>query len=575
MTTDSYWNGEARRRPATRRAVLKHGALGIAAIAAAGCGRGGGSQASSSTTRGSTVSTAQPQKGGYLRHLAAYSAGNIDPATTEDSTAYGFVETDWYDPLVRIVYAPSPDWRIADQVGPWLAQSFEQVDPVTSVFHLRQGVKFHNGDAFSAQDVLFSYNRVLDPATKANPNNRMYLDALAKSESPDALTVRLTTKRPTPDFLSGIAGRNVPIVSKRYVESSGDLTKTAVGTGPYKLSSYQKDATALVTRFAESWLPAGPYLDGINILLKTDDSTASAAFAASGADFLTLHDKREAEPMLKTVPKAVSEPFPVEEVHGLVFNQTQPPFSDMRVRLAVHLAIDRQAADEAVNFGEGTLGAAVVVGGKTGWAIPKEELLKLPGFRQPKTQDLTDAKQLMAAAGYSSGFKTNLGYSSTNGYANAYAQVAQAQLKQIGIDATLQPWDNATFTQRRVKPDFEIMVVSEGSMAAPATAALAGFYSTGVYAKPRGINDPDLDKLIEAQGSEIDPAKRGAIFQQIEHAILDKVYKASFGTPTSIRLNQPWIHNWVDNRSAHQTVMNPDAIWMSLDQAPADRRQLS
>ena len=178
MESVSYWTRARFGRPATRRTVLKHaavGGLGMAAIAAAACGRGGGGQTSSSTTRGSTVSTAQPQKGGYLRHLAAYSAGNIDPATTEDSTAYGFVETDWYDPLVRIVYMPSVDWRIANKVGPWLAQSFEQVDPVTTVFHLRQGVKFHNGDPFDAQDVLFSYNRMLDPATKANPANVMYL----------------------------------------------------------------------------------------------------------------------------------------------------------------------------------------------------------------------------------------------------------------------------------------------------------------------------------------------------------------------------------------------------------------
>jgi peptide/nickel transport system substrate-binding protein len=573
MESDNYWQRLTTRRMTRRRLVAGTATAGLVLGAAgiAGCGRSGGAQPAAT---GASGAAAKPTRGGYLHHLAAYSAGNIDPATTEDSTAYGFVETDWYDPLTRIDYQPHVDWRIANKVTPWLADSFEQVDKNVYTFHIQSGVTFHNGDPLTAQDVMFSYGRILDPATKANPNVRMYLASVDKVEAPDDRTVRITTNRPNPDFLPGISGRNTPIVSKKYVQGGGDLTKTAVGTGPFKLMSYQKDDTATATRFAGTWLKDGPYLDGIKIVLKTDDSTAAAAFTAGEADFVSLHDRKEADPVMKASPRAQSEEFPVEEIHGVVFNQTKPPFSDVRVRMALQLAIDRQAADKAVNFGDGLIGGPIVIVGKTGWGIQQDELNKLPGFRQPKAQDIAEAKRLRGEAGFGSGFKTTLGFSSTNGSAPAYAQVVQAQVKQIGIDVAVQPLDNATFTQKRVKPDYDMMIVSEGSLATPGNAAYSSFYSTGTYAKPAGVGDPDLDKIIDSQAVEFDFAKRGMIFAQIERAILEKAYKAPISTPKAIRLNQPWLHDWVDNRSAHQVVMNANAIWMSLDQAPASRRQL-
>ncbi|HTE87146.1 MAG TPA: ABC transporter substrate-binding protein, partial [Dehalococcoidia bacterium] len=539
-----------------------------------GCGRSGSGKQTAAGASGSAGTTLQPQKGGYLQHMLPYSVANLDPATTEDATGYGFVETDWYDLLVRIQYTPNPDWRILNKVIPSLAERFEQVDKTTYTFSVRQGVKFHNGDALSAQDVVYSYSRIKDPALKPNPSVVRYLDNIDKAEATDPYTVRLTTKRPDADFLANISYRYACIVSKRFVENGGDLTKTVVGTGPFKLSSYQRDSTALAVRNPDSWLPSGSYLDGIKLVLKVDDSTMSAAFATGDVDILIRHDRKQADPILKANPKALTQNAPADQVYGVTFNQTKPPFSDLRVRQAVHLAIDRQAADQATNFGEGVICGPLVVVGKTGWHIPVDEMLKLPGYRQPKAQDVTEAKRLLAGAGFASGFKTTLGFSSATESQSAYAEVVQAQLKQIGIDASLQPWDNATYTQHRAKPDHDMVIVSEGSFSSPGSVAYASFYSSGVFAKPTGVNDPDLDKLIDSQAVEFDFDKRGTIFQQIERWILDKAYKAPISTPKLVRLNQPWVHDWVDSKNNRATVMNPDAVWMSADQAPASRRQV-
>lgn len=562
-------------RPLSRRRLLRHAAaaaVGLAAAGQAACSSGGrGTQRAG----GPATTAGQPTHGGYLRHLVTFSAGNIDPHTTEDSLAYGFIEMDWYEPLVRIDYTPTPDWRIAYKVIPWLAERLEQVDPTTYTFHIRPGVTFHNGDGLTAQDIVFSYNRIRDPSLKANPVVAAYLANLDKVEAPDDSTVRITTKRPNADFLAGIAGRSVVIVSRKYVENGGDITKMPVGTGPFKLTRYQKDGSAIAVRSGDYWQKERPYLDGIAIALKVDDSTTSAAFSAGEADVFVGHDRREADPILKANPKAVSEPYLLDEVFGLMFNLTKPPFSDLRVRRALHLVLDRQEAIKAVNFGDGVISGPIVVQGKTGWSTPADELLKEPGFRQPKAQDVAEAKRLLAEAGYPNGFKTSLGFLSVNASAPQYAEVIQAQLKQLGIDAALLPGDNAAYVQRRVKADYELLIAGEASLATPGTAAYTVFHSTGIYAKPSGINDPDLDRLIDAQTTEFDFSKRGAIFQQIERQILDNVYKAPISTPKSLQLSQPWVHDWAGNRSAIQVVMNPDAIWMSVEQAPANRRQAS
>jgi peptide/nickel transport system substrate-binding protein len=556
-------------RGISRRRLL--GCLGPAAatVAMAGCRRAGsGGKAGAG---GAAPAATQPARGGYLRHLVTFSAGNIDPHLTEDVLGYGFIEMDWYEPLVRIDYTAVPDWRIAYKVIPWLAGTFEQIDPTTYSFAIRPGVTFHNGDPMTAEDAVFSFNRMRDPSLKVNTQVAAFLGNLDTIAASDAATVRMTTKRPDADFLSGISGRNPVIVPKKYVENGGDLTKTAVGTGPFRLTSYQKDGSATAVRYDGYWQKSRPYLDGIAITLKVDNATIAAAFSAGEADIWVGHDQREADPILKTNPKAVSEPYLLDEVFGLMFNLNRPPFADLRVRRALHLALDRQDAIKAVNFGDGVISGPIVVQGKTGWSWPADQLQQQPGFRQPKSQDLVQARSLLAEAGYANGLKTSLVFLSVNASAPQYAEVIQAQLKQIGVDASLVPADNAAYVQHRVKADYDLLIAGEASLATPGVAAAAVYRSTGIYARPAGINDPDLDRLIDAQGMEFDFAKRGALFQQIERRILDQVYKAPMSTPKSLQLSQPWIHDWAGNRSAIQVIMNPDAIWMKVDSAPANR----
>jgi ABC-type transport system substrate-binding protein len=154
------------------------------------------------------------------------------------------------------------------------------------------------------------------------------------------------------------------------------------------------------------------------------------------------------------------------------------------------------------------------------------------------------------------------------------SEVAQAQLKKIGIDVDLFGADNPTYVSRRVKGDFDMITITEGSLSVPANTASILFFSKGVYAKGAGINDATLDKLIDAQGVEFDFNKRGQLFQQIEHRVLDQMHKAPFATPTVYVLNQPWINDWVDSRSSRQSVLDPALIWMDVNLARQSGQQV-
>ena len=233
--------------------------------------------------------------------------------------------------------------------------------------------------------------------------------------SVDDHTVKITAKRPDADFLVYLGQRNTAMVPSRYLQSGQSLAKQAVGTGPFRLTSYTKDGSgrgrsALTATGSRT---ASPYMDGAKLTLLADDATMGAAFAAGQTDILTRTDRKQVDPLTVANPKAQVRHFLEEQIQGIMFNEAKPPFNDPRVRQAVHLAIDRQEAEKAVYFGEGQISGPVVVVGKTGWFIPTDDLMKLPGYRTPKDQDIAQAKQLLAAAGYPNGFKSSILYGKT------------------------------------------------------------------------------------------------------------------------------------------------------------------
>ena len=475
---------------------------------------------------------AQPKPGGYLRHLSPYSPANLDPYTTEDATGYGFLIRMWYEPMLTIDFQPGVDWRVDTPVVPNLAESWKQEGANTYTFAIRKGIKFHNGDDLTADDVVWSYRRFLDPNEKLNPSVKRELDNLASADAVDGYTVRLVTKRPDADFLFTLARPLVAILPKKFVESGGDLTKQENGSGPFNISSYRKDVEGLAVRNEGYWQKERPYLDGVKMALRVEDSTQAAAFASGKADYLSLQDREQVSPIRAVNPQIMESKEPVNQIYSVLFNQTKKPLDDVRVRRAIFLGLDRQEIDKLLTFGEGVMSGPLIPSVKTGFGLSREELASVPGFRQPKDQDVAEARRLLAEAGYPSGFKTTLAFPGANAFQPGAAQVVNRQLKEkLNIDAELVPVEGAILTQRRSKGEFDMTVENGGTIDRISLYAWSEYYSGGAFAKAAGMKDAELDRLIEIQGETFDRKKRGELFRQIQQVMIDKAYAAPLPQP--------------------------------------------
>ncbi|MBI2907830.1 MAG: hypothetical protein HYX92_09265 [Chloroflexi bacterium] len=261
--------------------------------------------------------------------------------------------------------------------------------------------------------------------------------------------MKIAVKRPSASLPSMLAVGNMVMAPKHVYEAKGDMKNEVVGTGPFKVKRYSLGVSMELAKNQGYFVAGRPYLDGITAYIVKDRATLLAAFRTGQvkmpvpSNYVT---PSEAKAIEKNVPQAIVQPYQPLRTGFFNMNMTAKPWDDVRVRRAVHLATDRQAALKAIGEGEGTLSAATITGQ---WAIPGEELLKQPGFRQPKDADLAEAKRLLAEAGLA-GFETKI---LTRAGSASYVRVAEFmtdQLSRIGIRATLDMQDQAVWLDRIV-----------------------------------------------------------------------------------------------------------------------------
>jgi peptide/nickel transport system substrate-binding protein len=433
----------------------------------------------------------------------------FDPAEAEGIITPFVYYYAYHDALVK----PMP----GNPLAPCLAESWSTTpDGLTYEFVLRKGVRFHNGDPVTAEDVKFSFERYKGAAAKT------LKDRVTAVEIVDAHRVRFRFKRPWLDFMTfyGTPASGAGwILPKKYIEKVGDegFKKAPIGAGPYKLASF-KPGIELVLEANEQYWRKSPSVRTLIMRSIPDEATRLAMLKRGEADISFVFRGPMAEEIRRT-PGLTLKPTYLPVPFWLVFTEQwdpKSPWADRRVRLAANLAIDRQAINQAETLGLSKVTASIIPQSFEGyWPAPLYPY------------DPRRAKQLLTEAGFPNGFDagtiaSDLVFTST---AEAVANYFQA----IGIRVTVRPLERAAFfkeyQEKRLKHIIQSGSAAFGNAATrlDAFVASSGLFTYGTYS--------DIEGLIREQETALDRGKREAILHQIQQLIHEKAMFAPLMEP--------------------------------------------
>ncbi len=392
---------------------------------------------------------------------------------------------------------------------PSLAESWTvSPDGLVYDFVLRRGVKFHNGETMSADDVKFSFERYKGAA------NKTLKDKVRSVQIVDPLRVRFVLKEPWPDFMTFYASPATGagwVVPRKYVEKVGEegYKKAPVGAGPYRFVSFNPGIEVVMEAFDQYWRKS-PSVKRLVFKSVPEESTRLAMLKRGEADIVYSIRGVLAEELQRT-PGLTLKPTIPHGVQWLNFvDQWDPksPWADRRVRMAANLAIDRKAMNHAETLGFSRITASIIPHTfEFAWQPPLWPY------------DPARAKKLLAEAGYPNGF--NAGEYSVD---SAYASVVEAivnYLAVVGITAKVRPLERAAFfTQFKEKKLRNLVQSGSGAAGNAATrieafVAAEGLYTYGSY--------PDIEGLYREQAVELDPKRREAILYKLQQLMHDKV----------------------------------------------------
>ncbi len=465
--------------------------------------------------------TPAPKTGGTLIVARAADAKGLDPHKQTAFSSFRLLEL-IYEPLLAL----DPDLKVV----PNLADSWSwSEDGKTLTMKLHEGVKFHNGDVLTSEDVKFTFERILDEATAAAA--RSSFTDIEAIEVPDANTVVFTLKRANVAILAAMTNPNAGIVSKSVV-SAGDPATVTVGTGAFKLAKWDVDRTTMLEANKDYWRPGVPAVDGIEIRIIPDEASILAGLRAGTIDWALVNDPKVAIRASGGTSGLAIERTSALAYHVLQLNSTRPPLDNEKVRQAISCAIDRQEVVDTASLGEG-----MVTGPATApfYRIPLEEL-------SCYTKDIEKAKQLLAESGVTLPFTIKIMAAQDEPpTAVAEAQNIQAQLAPLGIEVEIETLELGVYVDRWLKADFDAVAALNGGNPDPDIMFYRYWHSTGNLQKVAAWNSPEVDALLDQGKTTLDPEQRKAVYADVQKKLAESAPWVWLYVGYEYRIMQPYV----------------------------------
>lgn len=465
-------------------------------------------------------------------------------------------------------YKVGPDVPFTEAVlQPELAERWEvSPDAQTFTFHLRKGAKFANlppvnGREVVAADVKFSleYADRLGEFKDLGPSQaKDYTQGLVRVDAPNPYTAVVHFKEPSVPFLNYTAAEWLPVLAREVYQTDGHFKETVVGSGPYQLdrAASQKGTRWIWRKNATYWDSGKPYIDEVRFLVLPAQGTAFAAFQTKQLDVLgfdTIIGYNEAQQLRADNPSAIAGEYEPYMMGVTYMNTRVKPLDDIRIRQAIMFAINNE---EMLQTFQGGKGSRLMPGIFNGY-FTQEEIKKL------MPHDPERARRLVGEAGYPQGVDLEMTFDQAqSSWYLSFIQLFQAQLKKANINLQLKPLEGADFSRNRRQGNYTLNIQktgSPGSLRYDPDKGLSRFHSTSDN-NYWGIKDPVLDRLIEGQRKEIDPAKRRDLIRQAGTRIAEMAYSPDFFAPLEYAFWHPHVKNL--HRNVNSPPLPINDVWL-------------
>ena len=443
-----------------------------------------------------------PKPGGSMVWAAEADPLDLDPYTAGSVSAWGdltYQSLVMFDENLKLVPCLAEAWRVSD-------------DRLTWTFTLRQGVRFHDGSEFEAEDVRFWFERITarQPASPYAP----LFSPVKQVTLRGRYEVELTLHAPHAPLLATFAAlRGSAMAPRAWLQGAAAAAQTtAVGSGPFRIADYVPRSHIRYVRHRDYWETGLPYLDEVRLEIIPDEAQRVEAVRSGRVRYALVGPAAAGQ--VKGDLRVLSSAGPVQRL--TTFNTLRKPFDDVRVRQALGLAVDRRAAIQRLLGGEGRL-TGPVPSGLGAWAPSPDSL--------PYRTDLAMARRLLNDAGYSDGFEATIRTSAEDPSTLGTAQLLAEQAKPLGITLTVEPLDRAALTRSVGAGDFDVASTVVGFLPDP-DGYLSPYSSRGRApgaASGSSWTNPRYDELVEQARTTLDPGARKSLYDEATAIVMREV----------------------------------------------------
>ncbi len=465
-----------------------------------------------------------------------------------------------------VLYDQGKPQNSPQDIVPDLAKSWSwSADNKDLTFKLQEGVKWHDGQPFTANDVVCTFDLLTgkgEQKLRRNPRQSWYGNVESvTADGDDQVTVHL--KRPQPSILSLLASGFSPIYPC-HIPAAQMRTKP-VGTGPFKFVEFKQNEGIKITRNPDYWKKGRPYLDGIEFTVVPNRSTAMLSFVSGRFDITFPWEVTI--PLLadikSQVPNAVCTVTSMNNSTNLILNRDAPPFDNPEIRKALVLALDRKAFIDILNQGNAEVGGTMQPPKDGVWGLPADQLADVPGYGSDVEKNRAEARAIMQKLGYGPDkrLKLKVGARGISLYKDP-AVILLGQLKEIYVDAELDIIETSQWFARVARKDYTVGLNTTGNGVDDPDQNFFENFSCKSERNYTGYCNPEIDKLFEVQSAEPDIDKRRKLVWEIDRKLLEDGARPVVMWNRAAICMQPYVKGYVPQVNSVYNGFRFEDVWL-------------